>query len=119
MNDLENTLAHYGIKGMKWGVRRSDAQLAKARGDSGGQTRINTDNLSTPELRDLVERMRLNQQYDELLAKTSTANGKTHVQQYMKDAGRQYLKELQKESVKIAAVATLTAVGVKAVNKKK
>lgn len=26
-----NQLFHYGIKGMKWGVRRSDAQLARAR----------------------------------------------------------------------------------------
>lgn len=25
-------LAHYGVKGMKWGVRRSDAQLARSRG---------------------------------------------------------------------------------------
>lgn len=29
---LEEALEHYGIKGMKWGVRRSDAQLARARG---------------------------------------------------------------------------------------
>lgn len=28
-------LVHYGIKGMKWGVRRTDAQLARARGKSG------------------------------------------------------------------------------------
>jgi hypothetical protein len=30
---LEEFLAHYGIKGMKWGFRRTDAQLAKARTD--------------------------------------------------------------------------------------
>lgn len=27
-------LVHYGVKGMKWGVRRTDAQLARARGKS-------------------------------------------------------------------------------------
>jgi hypothetical protein len=33
--DLNNTkLLHSGVKGMKWGVRRSDAQLAKASGSS-------------------------------------------------------------------------------------
>lgn len=31
-NETEAFLAHYGIKGMKWGVRRSDAQLARASG---------------------------------------------------------------------------------------
>lgn len=29
--DLDNFLAHYGVKGMRWGVRRSDAQLGRAR----------------------------------------------------------------------------------------
>jgi hypothetical protein len=30
---LDEVLEHYGIKGMKWGVRRSREQLARARGD--------------------------------------------------------------------------------------
>lgn len=32
---MHNELTHYGVKGMKWGVRRSEAQLARARGKSG------------------------------------------------------------------------------------
>lgn len=31
-------LIHYGVKGMKWGVRRTDAQLARARGKSGASS---------------------------------------------------------------------------------
>lgn len=30
----DDYLIHYGIKGMKWGVRRTDAQLAAARGET-------------------------------------------------------------------------------------
>ena len=29
---MDNELRHYGILGMKWGIRRTEAQLAKARG---------------------------------------------------------------------------------------
>lgn len=33
--DTDDFLAHYGIKGMKWGRRRTDAQLARESGSSG------------------------------------------------------------------------------------
>lgn len=37
----ENSLSHYGVKGMKWGVRRTDAQLKKSaeRASKGKSTR--------------------------------------------------------------------------------
>lgn len=34
--EVEEILQHYGIKGMKWGVRRTDQQLAEAEGGGGG-----------------------------------------------------------------------------------
>ena len=36
-------LIHYGVKGMKWGVRRTDAQLARARGKSGASSSKTSD----------------------------------------------------------------------------
>lgn len=32
-DNLDSILEHYGVKGMKWGVRRSRAELASARGE--------------------------------------------------------------------------------------
>lgn len=41
--DVDDFLAHYGVKGMKWGVRRSDEQLARAssRGDAVKEVALN------------------------------------------------------------------------------
>ena len=33
MDDVEDFLSHYGVKGMKWGVVRSDAQLSRSSGE--------------------------------------------------------------------------------------
>lgn len=76
---VEDFFAHYGVKGMKWGVRRSDAQLSKARGKSemsedaekAANARIKaktsgTSSLSNKEMQTLVNRMNLEQQYSRL-----------------------------------------------------
>lgn len=79
-------LAHYGVKGMKWGIRnassqaeseghhhsedakRSEAAKAKIK-ESGG-----THALSNKELQDVVTRMNLEKQYSSLSTKKSTVN---------------------------------------------
>lgn len=81
---LESFLAHFGKKGMKWGVRRSDAQLGKTTspGVSEDKARAiavstkvgksrNTSSLSNKEMQDLITRMNLEQQYSRLTNKPS------------------------------------------------
>ena len=92
MNPVENFLAHYGVKGMKWGVRRDKSPTAvevnarpgryvKAKGGKYQDVsedaikaavarqkarKSTTDSLSNPELQALVQRMNLEQQYSNL-----------------------------------------------------
>ena len=71
----DDVLEHFGVKGMKWGVRKNrsgsaseDAQRADAarkKIKTGGGTKA----LSNKELQDLVTRMNLEQQYSTLTGK--------------------------------------------------
>lgn len=91
MTTLDDVLAHYGVKGMKWGVRKSRsaprgpasedharASAAKAKAKSHGGTHA----LSNKELQDIVNRMNLEQQYSRLNPKKNPVK-----------SGERYVKE--------------------------
>ena len=90
-----NELRHYGIKGMKWGVRRTEAQLARARGSStksnSSETKANTarkktsaketssksaKSMTDEELNRAVRRLQLEKQYSDLSPKQVSAGEK-------------------------------------------
>ena len=72
---FDGFLEHYGVKGMKWGVRRTDAQLARAAGrkpkpePSADAKRVanlrakKTYSLTNAELKAINERLNLEQNY--------------------------------------------------------
>lgn len=92
---VESYLAHYGVKGMKWGVRRSRKQLDAASEDATKaaaakavikKNKGKTDPLSNKDLKALVERMNLEQNYSRLAAQSKK-----------KSVGRKFAEKLVKD----------------------
>lgn len=103
METIEDVLAHYGIKGMKWGVRRSGIARGSVKDTETGELtpglrnrktgnftteskdsitvrqkkahakEFGTSSLSNKEIQDIVTRMNLERQYSQLNPKSNPA----------------------------------------------
>lgn len=121
----EPVVEHYGVNGMKWGVRKkqnrsSEVTVTETPGQklktSGGHDRPSsadakqaahyrqvaksstTDSLSNAELKLVVERMNLEQQYSKLTQNTAQViPGQDFVQKLIKDAGANALTRVANE----------------------
>lgn len=92
------TLAHYGVKGMKWGVHRSEDGSSEKKPASEDFEKANkartiaktsgTKALSNKELQDIVTRMNLEQQYSRLNP-TASAQATKFVADILLSAGKQ------------------------------
>lgn len=96
-------LEHFGVKGMKWGVRRAStsaskppasedatrAAMAKTKLKAGG-----TKALSTKELQDLVTRMNLEQQFARLQPPSKTKQALGFVSDVLVSVGKQQVTKL-------------------------
>jgi hypothetical protein len=79
------TLAHFGIKGQKWGVRRSDSQLSSNSADAARAAATQTaikkggvSSVSDADLNHLVNRVNLQKRYSEVTStKGNTSLTKT------------------------------------------
>lgn len=87
---LEGVLEHYGVKGMRWGVRkrRSDEpgspDAERAKQHAATVKKSGTKALSNKELQELVTRMNLEQQFSTLSAKQKqNRDGKAFVREIL------------------------------------
>lgn len=107
MSATDEFLAHFGVKGMKWGVRRSRSAKEPPSSDSATATSIKTrakkskiKALSNAELQQAITRMNLEQQFKRL-----SVNEKPAVQRWMAST----LLEIGKREVQVAAGKKLAA----------
>lgn len=109
MTTNNNELIHYGVLGMKWGVRRA---RSKSSSSGGGKRRglkssfkkiVNkrksksVKNMSNEELRARINRLQLEKQYKSL--KNEVRNpAKKFAQDVIKDVGSQMVKDVTKNA---------------------
>lgn len=120
----QNELFHYGIKGMKWGVRRTEAQLARARGQkpssesaskntqmnaktkSSSPARKKVSEMSDDELNRAVRRLQLEQQYRNLNPEKVSA-GKKFADKVVKDVVVPAVTEVARNTLKNALTSAV------------
>lgn len=115
---MDQTLMHYGIKGMRWGVRRSESQLAKERSkvekiaDKTAKTERKKDvknrrTLTTEELKNKIDRMKLEKQFKDL-TEEDISPGRKVAKDILKSAGTKVLSAAAAGAAAYAVKATMT-----------
>lgn len=85
----EEMLQHYGILGMKWGVRRTPAQLTRANGRAGKtESSDEIKKMSDSELRSKINRLQMEKQYKQLTS-SEISVGRKFVQDVLTNAAKQ------------------------------
>lgn len=98
---LENSLEHYGVKGMKWGVRRKNPSGEPASSDAERASQLTSrartsgsKALSNAELRTAIERMNLEQQYERLRPRSTSEKVKGWIASTLLGIGKDQASQL-------------------------
>lgn len=120
-------LAHYGIKGMRWGKRKGgDSSSSKSSSTTSNKEPESTDysnakkhserakasgtkSLSNKELQDVVTRMNLEQQYSKLNGGPKKSRGQDYVKKMMADNAKQIAGQYAQKGVKLGVEYAIKA----------
>lgn len=122
-------LVHYGIKGQKWGVRRTAAQLGRVRKKNSRQAQRDASKeaktLSDSELKARINRLQMEKQYSDLVKqqverdRTAMEEGAAAVGNILLQSGKEALKNTTSASMTYAMKKGVSKAGVPLKNKKK
>lgn len=108
---IDGVLAHHGIKGMKWGIRRERGPGGTVSSNPSAK-KGGVSHLSDTELRELVGRMQLEKTFHSLSSEDqSKADG--FVKGLLKDIGKSQVRRVAKGAADIAIEQAIKQVGVK------
>lgn len=108
----EDELAHYGKKGMKWGVRKSGSTSSSK---SSAPAKPKAKDLSDDELKSHINRIKLEKEYTKL-SKPEVSRGRKIVGDLLLEVGKQQAKDyINREISKAIAVGAAKAVAKAAV----
>jgi len=105
---LDNFLEHFGVKGMKWGIRKD----GKGSGKKSAQQTAKT--LTNKELKKRVDRMNMEKQYTTLVKKSEAASvskGQKIVNGVVSDYGSRVVRGLTKKGAEKTVEYTVKKVG--------
>ena len=123
MTDNGNALKHYGVLGMKWGVRRTPAQLGHTGGNKGKSKKAasvdekkradmktaskNRRSLSIEEIQKRIERIKLERQLKDLTDE-ELAPGRKFVKDIMSQSGKKALATIATGAMLYGAKAAVS-----------
>lgn len=103
-------LAHFGVKGMRWGIRK-DGQPGSSQGPSSSKpTLADPSKLSDADLRAAVNRMQLERQFSQL-QQDRVKEGGDFAKQMLKEIGKTQVRRVAGKAADIAVEQALKKVG--------